>query len=131
MQEDIMFKPSAMFSGFSVNDMAKAKEFYGKTLGLAFKDDMGGTRLQLPNASEVWIYQKDDHQPATYTMLNFIVDNIDAALDELLQSGIVFEQYPGLPQDEKGVMRGKSKNMGPNIAWFKDPAENILAVVEV
>jgi catechol 2,3-dioxygenase-like lactoylglutathione lyase family enzyme len=130
MEEDIMFKSKAAFSGFSVNDIAKAKEFYGNTLGLTFQDDMGGTRLQLPNDNEVWMYQKDDHQPATYTMLNFIVDNIDAAVDELVQSGVAFEHYPGLTQDEKGVMRGKSKNMGPNIAWFKDPAENILSIVE-
>lgn len=126
-----MFKSNAAISGFSVDDMAKAKEFYSKTLGLTFKDDMGGTRLRLPNDSEVWMYQKDDHQPATYTMLNFIVDDIDDALNELVKLGVVFEQYAGSPQDEKGIMRGKSKNMGPNIAWFKDPAGNILSILEV
>ncbi len=125
-----MLKSVAAFSGFSVNDLEKAKEFYGDTLGCSFKDDMGGTRVQLPNGFEVWMYQKDDHRPAAYTMLNFIVEDIDAALDELVKSGVTFEHYPGSPQDENGVMRGKSKNMGPNIAWFKDPAGNILSILE-
>jgi len=126
-----MFKPKMAFSGFSVDDIKKAKEFYGKTLALTFTDDMGGIRLQLLNDSEVWVYEKDDHTPAIYTMLNFIVDDIDDALNELVQSGVRFEFYSGMPQDEKGVMRGKSKNMGPNIAWFKDPAGNILSILEV
>jgi catechol 2,3-dioxygenase-like lactoylglutathione lyase family enzyme len=125
-----MFTPTAAFSGFSVNDMAAAKEFYGSKLGLQIEEDFGGARIQLPGGNQAWMYQKDDHAPAAYTMLDFIVDNIDEAVDELVKAGIVFEHYEGSPQDEKGIMRGKEHNMGPNIAWFKDPAGNILAVVE-
>jgi hypothetical protein len=76
------------------------------------------------------MYAKPDHQPASYTMLNFVVDSIDAAVDELAGRGVVFERYPGMEQDDKGIARGKDVNRGPNIAWFKDPAGNILAVLE-
>ncbi len=75
--------------------------------------------------------QKDDHQPAAYTFLDFVVDDIDEAIDELTSRGINFERYEGMPQDEKGILRGLSQNMGPDIAWFKDPAGNILAVLKV
>jgi hypothetical protein len=91
---------------------------------------MGGTTLTLPGGATVWMYPKEDHMPATYTMLNFVVSDIDEAVDELTKKGIVFEHYPGSPQDEKGIARGKDANMGPNIAWFKDPAGNILAVLQ-
>lgn len=119
------------FSGFSVNDISKAKQFYGDVLGCTVEDQVGGTRIILPGGAAAWMYQKDDHQPATYTMLDFLVKNVDEAVDELAAKGVSFEHYPGSPQDDKGIMRGKEHNMGPNIAWFKDPAGNILAVLEI
>lgn len=125
-----MFTPVAAFSGFSVNDIGEAKEFYTSVLGLKLESDMGGIHIQLPNGNQAWMYQKDDHRPAEYTMLNFIVDDINAAVDELIKLGVEFERYEGAPQDERGIMRGKEQNMGPNIAWFKDPAGNILSVLE-
>lgn len=76
------------------------------------------------------MYQKSDHEPAGYTMLDFVVDDIDEALDELVKRGVKFEHYPGSPQDKKGIMHGKAHDMGPDIAWFKDPAGNILAILE-
>lgn len=126
-----MFEPRAAFSGFSVDDIEKAKQFYVDILGLGMEDKMGGTELQLPGGATVWMYPKPNHEPAAYTMLNFVVDDIDVAVDELTARGIVFERYEGMPggQDEKGIMRG-SPDMGPNIAWFKDPAGNILSVLE-
>jgi predicted enzyme related to lactoylglutathione lyase len=120
------------FSGFSVDDLAKAKAFYGETLGVQMKEEKGmGLNLQLEGTS-VFIYPKDDHQPATYTVLNFIVDDIDQAVEELAGKGIKFEQYNSdqIPQDEKGICRGIKVGMGPDIAWFKDPAGNILSVLQ-
>jgi len=124
-----MFKAKVAFSGFSVNDLAKAKEFYGETLGLKVDPEGIGLRLHLPGGGTVFAYPKDDHQPATFTILNFVVDNIDEAVDELKSRGASFEHYEGIPQDEKGVLRGRSQNVGPDIAWFKDPAGNILALL--
>lgn len=126
-----MFEPVGIFSGFSVDDIEKAKQFYVDVLGLGMEDKMGGTELQLPRGGAVWMYAKPNHQPAAYTMLNFVVHDIDAAVDELAARGVVFERYDGMPggQDEKGIMRGKP-GMGPSIAWFKDPAGNILSVLE-
>jgi catechol 2,3-dioxygenase-like lactoylglutathione lyase family enzyme len=91
-----------------------------------------GLRIQLPGGGTAFAYPKDDHQPATYTMLNFVVDDIDAAVATLQDRGVEFEQYgtDSMPQDEKGIMRGLSHDMGPDIAWFKDPAGNILAVLQ-
>ena len=121
----------AVFTGFSVNDLAKAEDFYTSTLGLQLADKTMGLRLELPGGGTIFIYQKDDHQPATYTMLNFVVADIDAAVDELLQKGVSFEKYDGLGQDEKGIARPpKDANYGPPIAWFKDPAGNILSVIQ-
>lgn len=126
-----MFKPKAAFSGFSVDDVAKAKEFYAKTLGLEVTDSMGGLRIHLPHGAEAYAYPKPDHQPATYTMLDFVVDDIDAAVEELTKRGVTFERYPQMSyQDEKAIARGRAANMGPDIAWFKDPAGNILAVLQ-
>lgn len=125
-----MFKVKAAFSGFSVNDLAKAKEFYAETLGLKVDDEGVGLRLHLPGGGTVFAYPKDDHQPATFTILNFEVDNIDEAVDELTNRGVQFEHYEGIPTDEKGIFRGGSQQMGPDIAWFKDPAGNILSVLE-
>jgi catechol 2,3-dioxygenase-like lactoylglutathione lyase family enzyme len=122
---------TAAFSGFSVNDKEKAKEFYTTVLGLQLLDETMGLRFKLPSGGAVFVYEKQDHQPATFTILNFMVKNIDATVDELVKRGISFEHYDGaIKTDEKGVARGKSIGMGPDIAWFKDPAGNILSVIE-
>lgn len=127
-----MFTPTAAFSGFSVDDLDKAKQFYNETLGLQMHDAVGGATLELPGGSQAWVYPKGKaHVAASYTMLDFIVDNIDEAVDELINRGVKFERYEeGPPQDEKGILRGLSHKMGPDIAWFKDPAGNILAVLQ-
>jgi predicted enzyme related to lactoylglutathione lyase len=126
-----MFNPKAAFSGFSVDDLAKAKEFYAKIAGLKVEEEGIGLRLHLPGGGAVFVYPKDDHQPASFTILNFVVDNIDGAVDALTERGVRFEQYKDtLKTDDKGIMRGKKQNMGPDIAWFKDPAGNILSVLE-
>lgn len=128
-----MLKAKAGFSGFSVDDLAKAKEFYSGTLGLQVEDEDGmGVRLHLPGGGTVFVYPKGDHQPATFTILNLVVDDIDAAVDELTNQGVRFEHYEqgDMKTDQKGIARGKAVNMGPNIAWFKDPAGNFLSVIE-
>lgn len=127
-----MFQSSPVFSSFSVNDLNEARSFYQDTLGCTTAEDSMGLRLTFPNGHTIYIYQKDDHQPAAFTVLNFPVDSIDAAIDELIQRGVVLERYDVLPapQDEKRVLRGKAAGMGPDIAWFKDPAGNVLAVLE-
>lgn len=125
-----MLNVLSTFSGFSVNDLEAAKRFYGKVLGCYIEDQFGGASLTLPGGAHAWLYQKPDHQPATYTMLDFVVSDIDEAYQYLAGNGVEFEHYPGSPQDEKGIMRGKDQNRGPNIAWFKDPAGNILAILE-
>lgn len=125
----IMFKNTKAFSGFSVNDLQKAKNFYSNVLGLNVKDNpMGLIELQIAGGNNIIIYPKSNHEPATFTILNFPVSDIDKAVDELIAKGIVFEQYEGeIKTDEKGICRD---SRGPNIAWFKDPAGNILSVVE-
>lgn len=126
-----MFKPIATFSGFSVDSMEKAKAFYTNKLGAQVKDMPGGAELLLPGGGKAWMYAKPNHEPAGYTMLDFVVEDIDVAVDELIRRGVEFERYEGMPggQDEKGIMRG-GPGMGPDIAWFKDPAGNILAVLQ-
>src|SRR5579885_1946575 len=124
-----MFKDSQAFSGFSEDDLEQARAFYSETLGLPVDDANGALRLHLGTGAQVDVYAKDNHVPATYTMLNFAVDDIDQAVGELKGKGITFEQYEGLT-DEKGVARGLAVNRGPNIAWFKDPAGNILSVLQ-
>ena len=122
-----MLKDSHAFSGFSSNDIPKAMDFYSQTLGLELSEENGLLTLKLGGGHSALIYPKDDHQPATYTTLNFPVDDIDKAMDELTERGVVFEKYGGdFGQDERGVMRGE----GPPIAWFKDPAGNILSVIQ-
>jgi predicted enzyme related to lactoylglutathione lyase len=123
-----MLKESKAFSGFSANDIAKAKDFYGQTLGLEVSEDHGLLTLHLAGGHKVLVYPKPNHVPATFTVLNFPVKNVDQAVDELKKRGVRFEIYnlPDLKTDEKGIMRGK----GPRIAWFKDPAGNILSVLE-
>jgi catechol 2,3-dioxygenase-like lactoylglutathione lyase family enzyme len=125
-----MFQPKTAFSGFSVDDQAKAKAFYTQTLGLHVVEEGGGLWIHLPGGGTTFAYPKDNHQPATFTMLDFVVDDIDAAVDDLKSRGVSFERYEGMEQDEKGIMRGISQNMGPDIAWFKDPAGNILAALQ-
>jgi catechol 2,3-dioxygenase-like lactoylglutathione lyase family enzyme len=125
-----MFRNTKAFSGFSVNDLQKAKEFYGKTLGLDVAEaPMGLLQLNIARGAVIMVYPKPNHTPATFTILNFPVENIEAAVDELTKSGVRFEQYdnPDLKTDEKGIHRG---DVGPTIAWFKDPAGNILSVLE-
>lgn len=120
------------FSGLSVNDIEKAQEFYVDTLGLTLEDNSMGLQLELPGGSQLFIYEKQDHQPATYTALNFVVADIDETVDQLRSLGVTFEHYDNLPasQDDKEILRGKATQQGPDIAWFKDPAGNILAIIE-
>ena len=121
-----MLSHTGAFSGFSTNDLAAARAFYAETLGLAVEEGEGMLNLQLGGGQRVLIYPRDDHQPATYTVLNFEVPDIDAAVDELEATGIRLERYEGTPQDDRGVMR----EWGPPIAWFTDPAGNILSVIQ-
>ena len=124
-------KYAKTFSGFSVNDIQKAKEFYTNTLGVeASMNEMGILNLKLSGGNDVIIYPKPNHEPATFTVLNFAVDDLDKAVDELIAAGVKFEQYDfgGMKTDEKGIMRGNGH--GPDIAWFKDPAGNILSVLK-
>lgn len=125
-----MFVIRSAFSGFSVNDLAKAKAFYTNTLGLEVSEDAMGLRIHLPGGNEIFVYAKGNHRPATYTVLNLVVDDIDAVVDELSKTGLKFERYAGMTADEKGIVRGKKANRGPDIAWFQDPAGNILSVLE-
>jgi predicted enzyme related to lactoylglutathione lyase len=125
-----MLTITSTFSGFSVNNLSIAKNFYATVLGLTVEDEVGGSRIFLPAGNTVWMYEKADHQPATYTMLNFVVPHIEAAVTELTSRGIKFIHYSTSYQDDQGIMRGKDHNMGPNIAWFTDPAGNILSIIE-
>lgn len=123
-----MLENSKAFSGFAAPDIAKEKEFYSQTLGLKTSEDHGHLILHLAGGNNVLIYPKPDFTPATYTVLNFPVENVDQAVDKLTKRGVQFEHYNRgeLKTDEKGIMRGN----GPTIAWFKDPAGNILSVLE-
>ena len=125
-----MFRNSKAFSGFSVDNLQKAKEFYSNVLGLEVKDNpMKILELHITGGNNIMVYPKPDHTPATFTILNFPVKDIDKAVDELSSRGVSFEQYKGdIKTDEKGICR--SDGRGPNIAWFKDPAGNILSVLE-
>ena len=124
-----MFKSG--FSGFSVDDLETAKRFYGDMLGLTIEEEGAGLNLHLPGGGNVFVYPKDNHEPATFTILNFVVADIDAAVDELTRRGVKFEHYEeGLRTDEKGIARGRAQQMGPDIAWFKDPAGNFLSVLD-
>ena len=114
------------FSGFSAADMDAERVFYADVLGVVLTEEMGALNLQLAGGQRVFIYPKPNHEPATFTVLNFEVPDIDAAVDELESRGVIFERYEGMDQDERGVMR----HNGPSIAWFKDPAGNILSVIE-
>jgi len=122
-----MLETNKAFSSFSVNDLQKAKEFYGQTLGLEVSESAEGLELHPGGNLDVFIYPKPNHTPASFTVLNFLVDDIESAVDELKKTGVRFEKYEGeIKTDEKGIHR----NGGPSIAWFKDPAGNILSVLE-
>src|SRR4051812_10933577 len=115
------------FSGFTVDDFEKAKEFYGTTLGLEIEETPMGLKLQVGGGNGIFIYQKDDHVPATYTILNFPVKDIDKTVIGLAEKGVLFEHYD--MTDDNGIARGKAAGQGPDIAWFKDPADNFLSVL--
>jgi catechol 2,3-dioxygenase-like lactoylglutathione lyase family enzyme len=123
-----MFANTKAFSGFSVDDIPKAEQFYGETLGLDVSEENGLLTLNIAGDRPTLIYPKDDHEPATFTILNFPVDDIEAAVDALAERGVEFERYEGtdIETDEKGIFRGE----GPLIAWFKDPAGNVLSVIQ-
>jgi predicted enzyme related to lactoylglutathione lyase len=122
-----MFGKTKAFSGFSVNDVQAAKQFYGETLGLDVSEAHGILTLHLSGGGEVIAYPKgDQYAPASFTILNFQVDDIDTAVDELTRRGVVFQRYPGVEADEKGIVRAG----GPLIAWFTDPSGNILSVLQ-
>jgi predicted enzyme related to lactoylglutathione lyase len=125
-----MFKDSKAFSGFAVKDLAAAKTFYGEKLGVEVsEEEMGLLALHLGSGATVMIYPKDDHVPATYTILNFPVADVEEAVDKLVAAGVKMEHYdsPGIKTDQKGIARGGE---GPTIAWFTDPSGNILSVLD-
>jgi len=121
-----MFGTTKAFSGFSVNDIAAAKAFYGDTLGLRVSEENGMLPLHIAGDRDILVYPKPNHAPATYTILNFPVEDIDRAVDELVERGVTFERYEGMGQDDRGINRAG----GPPIAWFTDPAGNILSVLQ-
>ena len=121
-----MLGDSKAFSGFAVDDIAKAREFYGDLLGVRVSEQNGLLTLHLGGGTEVLVYPKPDHVPATFTVLNFPVSDIEAAVDGLVARGVEFQRYEGLPTDERGIMR----EGGPLIAWFTDPAGNVLSVIQ-
>jgi catechol 2,3-dioxygenase-like lactoylglutathione lyase family enzyme len=122
-----MLANSEAFSGFAAPDLATAKQFYGETLGLNVSGEAedGALTLELAGGRNVLLYVKPDHAPATYTILNFPVDDVEGTVDALAGRGVRFERYDGMEQDDKGINRGE----GPLIAWFKDPAGNILSII--
>jgi catechol 2,3-dioxygenase-like lactoylglutathione lyase family enzyme len=122
----IVFGDTKAFSGFAVDDIPAARKFYEETLGLRVTEENGMLTLHIAGDRPTLVYPKPEHTPATYTILNFPVDDIDTAVDELTGRGVRFERYEGMPQDEKGIMRAG----GPPIAWFTDPAGNVLSVLQ-
>ena len=122
---------SHAFAGFSTDDLDKARDFYGGTLGLEVSDQNGMLRIQLGGGGSIIVYAKDGHEAASFTVLNFPVDDINAAVDGLIGAGITLERYEGLPHDERGIVRPPLPEYGPPIAWFKDPAGNILSVLQI
>jgi len=122
-----VLKAASAFSGFSVDALAAAKHFYGEVLGIEVEEIPAGLRLKIGNG--ILVYPKQNHVAATYTMLNFPVDDIEQAVNDLKQKGIKFELYPGMT-DHFGIARGIASGLGPDIAWFKDPAGNIVSVLQ-
>ncbi|MFL6061588.1 MAG: VOC family protein [Marmoricola sp.] len=125
-----MLRDAAAFSGFTVDDIPAAQAFYAGVLGLEVSESNGMLTLHLGGGTDVLVYPKADHAPAAYTILNFPVDDIDAAVETLGGRGVTFELYDGMPQDANGVLRGLAANRGPDIAWFTDPSGNILSVLQ-
>jgi predicted enzyme related to lactoylglutathione lyase len=128
-----MLENSKAYSGFAVEDLGKAKQFYGETLGLkteVIDEENGLMTLHLAGDRPTLIYQQEGTTPASYTILNFPVDDIDEAVDELAGKGISFERYEAFEQDEKGIVRGLAAGTGPDVAWFKDPEGNVLSVLQ-
>ena len=127
-----MFEQTDAFSSFAVNSKSNALQFYGDVLGCDVDDITEGIRLHFPNGQTVFLYEKLDHEPAGFTLLNFPVDDIDKAVDDLAIKGVEMLMYEDLPaeQDGRGVLRGKVNGVGPDIAWFKDPSGNVLSVIE-
>jgi len=126
-----MFKDTTVINGFSVGDTETAKKFYGDVLGLAYDEGMGGIlTLRFVNGGSTFVYPKEHHEPATFTIMNFMVDDIEKVVDDLIAKGVEFEHYDDMQLDEKGIAWGKKVNQGPNIAWFKDPFGNVLSVLE-
>ncbi len=123
-----MFENVKALSGFAVDDLPKAKEFYGQTLGLRMSEEHGLLRLHIAGGTDIIVYPKADHSPATFTILNFPVDDVESAVDQLAERGVRFERYDAMAAhtDDRGIFRGG----GPYIAWFKDPAGNILSVLQ-
>ena len=122
---------TGLFSGIAVKDLDAARTFYKDTLGLSVTDNaMSALDIALPQGGIIFVYPKADHEPATYTVLNLEVENIDTAVDELVEAGVTLERYEMAHQDDKGIARGKSVSMGPDIAWFLDPSGNILSVLQ-
>jgi catechol 2,3-dioxygenase-like lactoylglutathione lyase family enzyme len=126
-----MFTHSPAFTGFSVDDVSAARSFYAGVLGLEVSEQGGMLTLHLGGGGKVLVYPREDHEPATFTVLNLPVDDVDAAVDELAARGVDFEWYEGMPHDERGVVRPADPASGPPIAWFRDPAGNIISVLEM
>jgi predicted enzyme related to lactoylglutathione lyase len=132
-KEGHMFQDAPVISGFSTNNTEETKRFYGDVLGFEFENNMGGIiKLNFKNGGSAFIYPKENHEPATFTVLNILVKDIEQAVNALREKGVIFERYNSdtFSTDEKGIAWGKKTNMGPNIAWFKDPAGNILSLLE-
>ena len=121
-----MFEHSKAFSGFSVDDIPKARQFYGETLGLRVSEENGLLTLHIAGDRNTLVYPKEDHTPATFTILNFPVDDIDQAVDDLTARGVPIQHYQGFDTDDKGIYRGERRS----IAWFTDPAGNALSTVQ-
>ncbi len=127
VEEEIVFGATRVFSSFAVGDVAAARTFYGETLGLRVSEEHGLLFLHVAGGHDIVVYSKPGHVPATFTILNFPVEDVDRAVDQLAERGVRFERYDGFEHDEKGIVRRED---GPPIAWFTDPAGNILAVLE-
>jgi catechol 2,3-dioxygenase-like lactoylglutathione lyase family enzyme len=125
-----MFHDTPAYSGFSTNDIARTKDFYANALGLDVTEENGMLTLSLGGGGKVLIYPKDNHEPATFTVLNFPVPDIDHAADQLIAAGVQFERYEGTPHDARGIVRPPDPSYGPPIAWFKDPGGNVLSILE-
>jgi predicted enzyme related to lactoylglutathione lyase len=126
-----MFKDTHAFSSFSVDDIAAAKKFYGETLGLDATEMSMGLNIKIAAGGDIFIYPKNDHSPASFTVLNFPVPDIDSAVDQLKAKGVTFESFGGdLATDDKGILRSDDPSHGPSIAWFKDPAGNFISILQ-